>query len=62
MTRVAARKGHFMAATMVHSQFDALEEPGPEEIDVMYVDVSGSIEDVEGEALRKIHLAYQREA
>jgi gluconokinase len=61
LARVAARKGHFMAATMVHSQFNDLEEPGPEETDVMVVDVNGSIEEVEDEALRRIHQAIQRE-
>jgi len=61
LARVAARKDHFMAATMVHSQFNDLEEPGPEETDVMVVDVNGSIEEVEDEALRRIHQAVQRE-
>jgi gluconokinase len=61
MARVAARKGHFMAASMVHSQFEVLEEPGADEKDVMSVDVSGSIEEVEEEALRKILQAMQRE-
>jgi carbohydrate kinase (thermoresistant glucokinase family) len=29
--RIAARCGHFMPASLLHSQFSALEEPGPEE-------------------------------
>ena len=29
--RIAARHGHFMPASLLHSQFSALEEPGPEE-------------------------------
>ncbi len=29
--RIAARHEHFMPATLLRSQFDALEEPGPEE-------------------------------
>ncbi|MDE2581854.1 MAG: gluconokinase [Rhodospirillales bacterium] len=29
--RIAARKGHFMPAGLLDSQFAALEEPGPEE-------------------------------
>jgi gluconokinase len=29
--RLAARKGHFMPAELLASQFTALEEPGPEE-------------------------------
>jgi gluconokinase len=29
--RVAARQGHFMPVALVNSQFEALEEPGPDE-------------------------------
>lgn len=29
--RLAARHGHFMPAALLHSQFEALEEPGPDE-------------------------------
>lgn len=29
--RLAKRHGHFMPATLLQSQFDALEEPGPDE-------------------------------
>jgi carbohydrate kinase (thermoresistant glucokinase family) len=29
--RIAARKHHYMPASLLRSQFDALEEPGPEE-------------------------------
>jgi carbohydrate kinase (thermoresistant glucokinase family) len=29
--RIVARHGHFMPASLLHSQFEALEEPGPEE-------------------------------
>jgi len=61
LARVAARQGHYMNANMVHSQFDILEEPGVEETDVITVDVSGSIEQVEDEALAKVQQAVQRE-
>lgn len=61
LARVQARHGHYMGANMVHSQFDILEEPGEEETDVITVDVSGSIEKVEEEALAKIHQAVERE-
>lgn len=57
LERVAARQGHYMGANMVHSQLDILEEPGPEETDVIAVDVSGTVEEVESEALAKIQLA-----
>jgi gluconokinase len=29
--RIAARHGHFMPAALLHSQFEALDEPGPDE-------------------------------
>lgn len=61
MARVAARKGHFMSANMVHSQFGILEAPAEEETDVICVDVSGSIEKVEEEALEKMHEAVKKE-
>lgn len=61
LARVQARHGHYMGANMVHSQFDILEEPGAEETDVITVDVSGSIEQVEEEALSKIHQAVELE-
>jgi len=58
--RVGSRQGHFMHANMVHSQFAALEQPGVDEKDVISVDVSGSIESVEEEALAKIRQAVQQ--
>lgn len=61
LARVQARHGHYMGANMVHSQFDALEEPGMEETDVIRVDVSGTVDEVEADALAKIHEAVQRE-
>jgi gluconokinase len=61
LARVQARHGHYMGANMVHSQFEVLEEPGKEETDVITVDVSRSIDQVEEEALAKIHQAVQQE-
>ncbi|KAF7853368.1 hypothetical protein EAF04_010662 [Stromatinia cepivora] len=61
LERVGARKGHFMGANMVHSQFGILEPPTKDETDVIQVDVSGSIEEVERDALAKIHSAIQKE-
>jgi len=60
LKRVMGRHGHYMGANMVHSQFKALEKPGMEETDVISVDVSGSIEKVEEEALAKIRQVVQR--
>lgn len=50
-----------MHANMVHSQFQALEQPGPDEKDVISIDVSGSIETVEEEALAKIKQEVEKE-
>lgn len=59
--RVQARQGHFMGANMVHSQCSILQPPGKEETDVISVDVSRSLEQVEEEALSKIRDAVKRE-
>ena len=61
VARVGARKGHYMPASMVHSQFGILEAPGEDETDVISVDVSGSLEEVEEEALAKIRRAVREE-
>lgn len=40
MRRVESRAGHFMGTSMVDSQFAALEEPGPDETDVVMIDAA----------------------
>ncbi|KAF3907368.1 hypothetical protein ABW20_dc0105151 [Dactylellina cionopaga] len=52
--RVKARKNHFMKDDMIHSQFVALEEPDSSEPDVVPVDVSGSLSEVQLNALQEI--------
>lgn len=54
LQRVAARPGHFMPASMVHSQFDILEPPTEEEVDVLSVDVTKPADAVMAEALDKV--------
>jgi len=61
MARVGARQGHYMGANMVNSQIKTLEEPGADETDVITVDVSGSVEQVEAEALAKIRQVIHKE-
>ncbi|RFU35980.1 hypothetical protein B7463_g340, partial [Scytalidium lignicola] len=61
LERVQARKGHYMGAGMVHSQFDALEEPGEDETDVISVDVTGSLDQIELETLEKIQEVVQND-
>jgi gluconokinase len=60
MARVRSRNGHYMGANMVHSQFSILEKPSADETDVITVDVSGSVEQVEEEAMVKIHGAVKK--
>lgn len=52
--RVGKRKGHYMGASMVHSQFDILEVPSQDERDVVSVDVSRSLEEVQRDALSRV--------
>jgi len=46
LTRVRARKGHYMKDDMVASQFEALEEPDETETDVISIDVGGTLDSV----------------
>ena len=48
--RLADRRGHFMSAAMLESQFDALEEPGKE----FHVDISTTPEEI----VRAIRLRF----
>lgn len=54
LQRVGARQGHYMGANMVHSQFSILEPPTAEETDVISIDVSGPMEQVQRETLDKV--------
>lgn len=54
LKRVTARQNHYMGANMVHSQFDILEPPQADEIDVLSVDVSGATDEVKADALYKV--------
>jgi carbohydrate kinase (thermoresistant glucokinase family) len=53
--RLAARRGHFMPASLLDSQFATLEEPGPDEPAVA-VDVSGDPESIAAEVIRRLGL------
>lgn len=43
--RLAARQGHFMPESLLRSQYDALEEPGPDERPII-VDVVGRPDEI----------------
>ncbi|RLM20704.1 gluconate kinase [Brenneria alni] len=56
LARHKARAGHFMPTELLKSQFDALEEPGSDEPDVLTIDIDGGMEEVVNrcvEALRR---------
>lgn len=57
-TRVNKRAGHFMAPSLVDSQFDSLEDPS-HEADVFQIDVHGSLDQVLAQAIyvidREVH-------
>ncbi|TVY90178.1 putative gluconokinase [Lachnellula willkommii] len=57
-----ARKGHFMGANMVKSQCSILEAPTADETDVISVDVSGTVDEVERNALAAIRQAVEEES
>lgn len=46
LARLQARSGHFMPTDLLKSQFDALEEPGADEKDVVCVDIDTDVESV----------------
>lgn len=59
--RAAARKGHYAGPNLVHSQFRDLERPGPEEKDVITVNVNRPIDETERDVLAKIEEMLQGE-
>ncbi|KAI5808828.1 P-loop containing nucleoside triphosphate hydrolase protein [Peziza echinospora] len=54
LQRVRQRQNHYMKDDMVKSQFTALEEPDETETDVLPVDVSGTLQQVQSAALRSV--------
>ncbi|KAG5997449.1 hypothetical protein E4U43_002631 [Claviceps pusilla] len=55
LKRVAERKGHYMGANMVKSQFEILERPGEDEKDVITLDASRSIDEVKENVLARVN-------
>ncbi len=54
--RLAARHGHFMPPTLLGSQFEVLEEPGPEE-EALVVDIGPSPEKISEKIIRLLGAA-----
>jgi carbohydrate kinase (thermoresistant glucokinase family) len=53
--RLAQRRGHFMPADLLQSQFDALEEPGPDEHPVA-VDIGPAPDQITNQIIRCLNL------
>ncbi|PWC14689.1 gluconokinase [Brenneria corticis] len=60
LARHRARAGHFMPTELLKSQFDALEEPGGDEPDVLTIDIDGSMEEVVNRCVEALR-THQRE-
>lgn len=53
--RFSKRKGHFMSAALIKSQFDTLEEPQPDE-NVVTVDIKDTVDEIVEEIIVKLDL------
>ena len=62
MDRVRARKNHYMKDYMVHSQFESLETPQEDEVDILSVDAGGDSREVQELALVAVKKALERDA
>lgn len=60
--RVRARQGHYMKDYMVHSQFESLEAPLPDEADVLSVDAGGTSAEVQRLAVEVVRKAMAADA
>ncbi|RDA84431.1 hypothetical protein CP532_2127 [Ophiocordyceps camponoti-leonardi (nom. inval.)] len=61
LQRVSRRQGHYMGPGMVQSQFDILERPAEDEYDVISIDVSRSILEVQTDALTRVSDMMRRD-
>lgn len=58
-SRLAQRHGHFMPASLLKSQFDALEEPAADE-NPLTVDAASTPGEIIGAIIRRLHLKPRR--
>ncbi len=49
--RLQQRSGHYMPATLLDSQFSTLERPGPQESDIVRIDIDRPVSDLVAAAL-----------
>ena len=61
MDRVRTRKNHYMKDYMVRSQFESLETPQKDEVDVLSVDASGESREVQELALAVVKKALEKD-
>jgi len=61
LQRVRQRQNHYMKDDMVKSQFMALEEPDATETDVIPIDVSGTLQQVQSAALVRVEDVMNQE-
>ena len=54
-SRLKARKGHFFKTQMLVTQFEALQEPGADEQDVLVVDIDQPLEGVVASTIEVIN-------
>jgi len=54
-SRLKARKGHFFKTQMLVTQFEALEEPGANENDVLVVDIDQPLDGVVASTIEVIN-------
>lgn len=54
LTRMQQRKGHFMKAEMLKSQYDTLEIPQNDETDVYHIDIDATFDVVVENTIKKI--------
>jgi gluconokinase len=52
--RARTRHGHFAGENLVHSQFETLEFPGQDEVDVITVDANREMGDLERDVISKV--------
>lgn len=55
LSRMQARKGHFMPVELLKSQFDTLEVPDESESNVIHIDIDGSFDEVVERCVTAIH-------
>jgi gluconokinase len=56
--QLRSRHGHFMSPGLLHSQFDALEEPQPNE-NVLTIELGRTPEEIVGKIKATLHLVHR---